>query len=274
FTRAQVALQVGGVVVRVPQTPLDEAEKLYGLRGLGVVRHLDLMHLVVRTDRHEIKGADLDAVTLTRDPRVAHAVAALVLLELGLNEHVRRRPEVTAVVDIEVTSTGVSRNVVVTETRQATETRVAMKAIASSLVRDDAEELLSPEVIDPRVRSLRSGDDVLAVAVVKVAKTHGVSSKGFLWGRRGGAKTGSAGRVLEGACCTDKRLEFCAGSLPIETRQRNLLVALFRQEVRYPRERCVPVDRDLVGRPGFDVIDETFGGFAPLQTSSFDIRIL
>src|SRR5690606_32228866 len=89
-----------------------------------------------------------------------------------------------------------------------------------------------------------------------------------------GAKTGSAGRVLEGARCADKRLEFCAGSLPIETRQRNLLVALFRQEVRHPREWCVPVDRDLVGRPGFDVIDETFGGFAPLQTRGFDIRIL
>src|SRR5690606_2581196 len=154
------------VVVGVPQAPLDEAEQLHGLGGLGVVRHLDLMHLVVRADWHEVKGADLDAVTLPGDARVAHAVTALVLLEPGFDGHVRRRPEVTVVVDVEVTSTGVGRDVVVTEARQATETRVAVKAVARSLVRDNAEELLRPEVVDPRVGSLRGGDDVLAVAVV------------------------------------------------------------------------------------------------------------
>src|SRR5690606_22527950 len=51
--------------------------------------------------------------------------------------------------------------------------RVAVEAVAAACVRDQAEELLRAQVVDPGVGSVRRLDDVLAGFIVEVTELHG-----------------------------------------------------------------------------------------------------
>ncbi len=69
----------------------------------------------------------------------------------------------------------------------------------------------------------------------------------------------------------DAQKEVLSCSVP---RKSAGLAGVFVEEGRHPRERRVPVDRDLVGRPGLDMIDETLLGSTALQPDRLRIRIL
>src|SRR6478736_357776 len=173
FAGAEIALQVGAVVRRVPKAELDEREQLDLLGARAFVLERDLMHFAgLATDGHEVEHFGAQAVAGTRDLRVAEAVTALVEAEFLLHRHERGRPAVPAVVDVEVAAAGIRRHVVVAIARQTTHLRVTVEAVPAALVRNEPEELLATQVVDPRVRGLGCRDDVFFTGVVEVTKAH------------------------------------------------------------------------------------------------------
>ena len=173
----QVALVVGLVVLRVPQAELDEREERDRLRRVGGVGDRDLLDLGGLADGHEEQRLDRDAAALARDARVAEAVPRLEVVQVRLDRQPRRGPHVAAVVDVEVPAAGVRGDVVVAVPREAAHLGVAVERVAAGLVRDEREELLGPQVVDPRIGRVRRLDDVLACLVVKLAVPHGLAPR-------------------------------------------------------------------------------------------------
>src|SRR4051812_15491788 len=52
------------------------------------------------------------------------------------------------------------------------------------------------------------------------------------------------------------------------------LRAALVEERRHPRQRAIPVDGDLVGRPGLDVVYEALGRRAAIEARRLDVGIL
>ena len=172
FAGVEVSLEVGGVVLCVPQTPLNEGEQLDGLCLAALVLQNQTLDLAVIVLRH--KEGDLcgDTILLAGDDGVAHAVTAGVSVQIGLDRRPARRPYGLAVLDVEVTAAHVNRYVVVTVTGDSAETGILVEVIAAGSVGDQGEKLLCSEVIDPRIRGFRILNDVFFVCVVKIAKFH------------------------------------------------------------------------------------------------------
>ena len=171
---AEIALEIGGVVLRVPQAELD-AGKNREFRGLlAAVGHREFPDFQRFAQRHEIAGLRFDLVVAGADGGVAHAVAAFVFVQLGARRLPRRRPEFAGVVvaEVEVAPAEIERRVVVAVARQAAQAGVAIKRVAAGGVGDDAEVRLATEVIDPRQRGVGLGDDVFPFVVVEMSKTH------------------------------------------------------------------------------------------------------
>ena len=170
--QGQVALVVGLVVVGVPERELQEREEPDGLGLCGVVRQGHLLDLGVAPERDEVQHRGREPTARAGDPRVAHAVPGLERVELGLDRHPRRGPDVTAVVDVEVPTAGVVRDVVVAVAREPTHARIAVEGVPAGGVRDQREELLGPQVVDPRVGGARGRDDVLTGRIIEVPVAH------------------------------------------------------------------------------------------------------
>ena len=174
LTCAEVALEVGGVVLRIPEAEFDAGEDGELGGRLSVVGHHAFPDLERLAQRHEISRPRLDALADGADGRVAHAVAALVFVELAARGLPRRRPKLGGgvVAEVKIAPAVIERRIVVAVARDAAQARVAVVGVAASGVGDDAEVGLAAEVIDPRHRRLRPGDHVFAILVVKVSVTH------------------------------------------------------------------------------------------------------
>ena len=173
----EVALVVRLVVRGVPEAELDEREELHALLLLRAVGERDAVDLGVRPERDEVEDLGLEALPPAGDLRVREADAALVEVELALHRRPAGRPVVAAVVDVVVAAADVGRDVVVAVARQPPQPGVAVEAVAAAGVRDEAEELLGAEVVDPGVGRPRRLDDVLAGGIVEVAEAHESSGR-------------------------------------------------------------------------------------------------
>ena len=189
----EVALEVGRVVLRVPQAELDEAEQRNLLRRVGAVGQLDLGDQRVHTARHHRDFHRLKAVLFARDAGIAEAVAALIAIQRRFDRHEPRRPDHAAVVDVEILPARVGRHIVVAVAGQAQHARVLVEAVAAARVAHQGEERFAAQIIDPGRRRLRLGDDVFPRRVVKIAVLHEVSS--FLWMHRNGMSSADAKSV-------------------------------------------------------------------------------
>ena len=83
----EVALEVGGVVLSVPQAELHEAEQGNILDGGGFVGQLHPCHQGVHTPGHEGELLCFQAVLDAGDVGIAQAVAAFVAVQLRLHGH-------------------------------------------------------------------------------------------------------------------------------------------------------------------------------------------
>src|SRR5690606_36853500 len=118
-----------------------------------------------------------DAFPRRGEHRVAHAVAAAVVLKRGGRRLPRRGPVRAArvVAQVDVAPARVGRDVVVAVAGEAAQPGVLIKGVAARRVRDQAEVRLTAQVVDPGERRVRPGDDIFAILVVKVAVLHPVS---------------------------------------------------------------------------------------------------
>src|SRR5450759_4526029 len=170
-----VALEVGGVVLGVPEAELDGAEEGELRRLSPFVRYPDPPDLHGLPAGDEVERFRADALVPRRDDGIAKAVTAGVALQLALGRLPAGAPEVArgVVAEVDVPAAHVERRVVVPIARQPAETGVAVEGVAARRVRDDPEVFLAAKVVDPWKRRVRTRDDVLAPFVVEVAEAHG-----------------------------------------------------------------------------------------------------
>jgi len=149
---AEVALEIRGVVLRVPEAELDAGK--YGKPGrtAAAVGDPEFPDLKRFTQRHEVGGLRLDLAIAGADDRVTQAMAALVAIQLAARGLPRWRPEFTvgAVAEIQVTPAIIERGVVVAIARQPAQPGVAIERIAAGCVGDNPEIGFAAQVIDPR----------------------------------------------------------------------------------------------------------------------------
>ncbi len=176
----QVALEVGGVVHRVPQAELHRAVELERLHGVGGVGQRELLHLAALALGYEQKLPGLHAVLLGLEDRVAHAVAALVAVKRRAHRQEGRGPDHVVVHDVGEAAAQVAAGLVVAVADQPTQLGVPVEAVAAAGVGDQAEEGVAAQVVDPRKRRFRRRDDVFLRNIVKIAKLHSHSSVLFV----------------------------------------------------------------------------------------------
>ncbi len=168
LTDAVGALVVGHVVEGLEKAELLVGVDLRRLLDLGLVGDGDLPELEVLARRNAHLLHDFQSILLAQDGAVAQAVAALVLVELGLDRLPARVPDGAAIVHVEVTTAHVVGHVVVAVAGQTTKLGVLPEGVAAGCVGAETEELILAEVVEPRQRSIGTGDDIFARRVFKV----------------------------------------------------------------------------------------------------------
>ena len=171
---AEVPLEIGGIILRVPQAEFDAGKNGELRRLFAAVGHLKFPYLQRLTQRHEITGFHRDFLVARTNDGIAHAVTTLVMVELGARRLPGRRPELTGLVvaEIKVAPADIERRVIVAIARQPAQACVTIKGITAGRVGNNPEIRFATEVIDPWQRSLRLVDDVFPLVVVEMSKTH------------------------------------------------------------------------------------------------------
>ena len=168
----EVSLEIGAVVLSVPEAPLCKGPQLEGLCGAALVCENKLLYLAVVVLRNEECSLSLEPVLSAGDDGVAHTVTALVAVKLSLYRGPAGIPDCVAVLDVEVSAAHVYRDVVVAVTGDTAQTSVLIEAVAACRVGYQREETLGSEVVYPRVGSTGRGNYILAVFVIKMTKFH------------------------------------------------------------------------------------------------------
>ena len=181
FARGEVALEVGGIVLRVPQAELHEAEQGNLLVPRRAVFQFNLRDQRVCAARDHARLRDGEAVLFRRQLRVAKAVAALVVVKRRFDRHIARGKDGVPVLDVEVLAARVGGHVVVAVAGDAQHTRVLIEAVSAAGIAHQGKEGLAAQVVDPGRGRVRTDDDVLAGCVVKVTVSHEKTSLLLTW---------------------------------------------------------------------------------------------
>ena len=165
----QVTLEVLHIRLRIPQAPFHEGIQL---EPPGLVRRIaqcHLLHLCPCMQGHKEQHLGLQAFPGTCDTGVSHTVAALILVQGRLAGFPSGRPYLARLLfpDIEVAPAVIHGYIIITVAGDAAELAVLVERVASGRIADKGEEILVSQIIDPRERSGRLGDDKLPVCVIK-----------------------------------------------------------------------------------------------------------
>ncbi|MNO32640.1 hypothetical protein D3C76_226370 [compost metagenome] len=172
FAGAEVTLEVGHIILGIPETEFGKREQLYGfLGGTGVFNH-QTMHFGIVAHRYKSKLIHRNAVPFACDGSIAQTMAALVEIEVALNRHPARSPEITVVIQVVVASACIQGNIVIPVTGKSSHPGIPVKGVAAGSIGDQAEKLLVAEVVDPWVRRFGSVDYILFASVVKGSEFH------------------------------------------------------------------------------------------------------
>ena len=172
FTGVEVSLEVGGVILCIPQTPFDHGEEFDGLRSIALIFQGQALNFAVVVLRYEERNGSGKVIFLSGDDGIAHTVTAFIGIQLCFCRRPARRPDGAVVVDIEVTTAHVNRNVVVTVSGDSTQTGILKEVVAAGCVGNQREEFLGTQVIDPRIRGSWILNHVFLVCVIKKTKFH------------------------------------------------------------------------------------------------------
>ncbi len=169
-----VALEVGGVVVGVPEAPFDRAEERDVGRGFPLVGHSGAPDLEVLAERHEVRGLGVDARGARADRGVAHAVSALVVVHLAADRLPAGTPIGAGVVvaHVDVAAADVEGGVVVAVAGQTPQTGILVERVAPGGVGDEPEIVFRAEIVDPGQGRVRPRDDIFPSRVVEPSEPH------------------------------------------------------------------------------------------------------
>ncbi len=171
---AEIALEVGGIVLGVPETELNQGKGRNRSRREPVVAQSKLPDFECLIERHKIARTGRDAAILRAYGRVTHAVPARVLLQIAAGGHPGWRPVFPALVvtQVDVTPAVIQRNVVIPPACDASQTRISIKRITTGSIGNNAEVRLASEIIDPRQWRIWLSDYIFPVPIVKIAVLH------------------------------------------------------------------------------------------------------
>ncbi len=119
---------------------------------------------------HKVQNLRHNTILLATQDGVAHTMAALIGIKRRARRLPARIPHRVAVLDVEVAPIVVGRHVVIAVAGNAAQLGILVKAITTTRVGDKREKSVGAQVVNPRQRSLRRGNHVLAALVVKMAK--------------------------------------------------------------------------------------------------------
>ena len=172
LSQSVVALEVGGVVLRVPQAELDEAVQAQLLFFAAFVGQLHAGDLSAETagNHHGLLG--LHAVLGGGDGGVAGTDAALIAVQLGLGGLPAGIPHGAVVIDVEVVSASIGGHVVVAVTGEAQQAGILAEGIAAGGVAHQGEEIFAAQIVDPGAGGVRPGDDKLAASIIEITVAH------------------------------------------------------------------------------------------------------
>ena len=176
FADTEITLEVGHVVHCIPQTELDIREKFQLFFLIGIVCKGKTVDLTRSIHRNECEQVSLYTVFGRTEAAVADAVAALIGIQLGLGWFPARIPDGIAIFDIVIFSISVVRDIVVAVTCDTKQLCIFVEAVSAAGIGYERKEIVASEVVDPRKRSPRGCDDVLAVGVIKISVFHIVRS--------------------------------------------------------------------------------------------------
>ena len=170
----EVSLEVGRIVLRIPEAELDEGKQREVLRSVTLILHDHPVDLAGIGYRNKGGQRCCNAVLLSFNDGIAKAVSALVEVERRLRRLPAGVPDrsVLVVTNIVVTAALIERAVVVAVACKTQKLRIFIEVIAARRIGDQPEEVLASQVVDPRQRSLRCFDDVLEGVVVKMPVFH------------------------------------------------------------------------------------------------------
>ena len=134
FACAEVSLEVLAVVAGVVKTPFNKRNKADFLFARRLVCQSDLLYFAVFVNGNHVQNVGGDSVLFRSELCVAKAVAAFVLVKLGLSGLPAGVPNCVAVFDEEVAAVVVKRNVVVAVAGQAAQARVRVKGVSARSV--------------------------------------------------------------------------------------------------------------------------------------------
>lgn len=117
---------------------------------------------------HEEQHIGSDAELLAVDAGIVHAVSALILVERGLAGFPTGVPYRVAILDIEITATGVHRYAVVAIAGDAAEFGILVEGISSGGVGDEREEIFCAKIVDPGPRCAWLCDHIFSVEVIEM----------------------------------------------------------------------------------------------------------
>ena len=172
LARREVPLEVRLIVLRVPETELDEAEEVNASGRHTIISQGDAVDFTGVVHRHEGLELRLELILPARDDRIAETMTALIGIKRSLCRLPARIPDAVAILDIVVAATLVERTAVVAVAGETQELRILIEGVASCRVRDETEEVPGPEVVDPWERGLRSRDDIFSLCVIEMTEFH------------------------------------------------------------------------------------------------------
>ena len=172
FRQRVVALEVGGVVLRVPQAEFDKAVQGELLRFGSLVGQGQTGDLGGIAPGHHDRLTGPQAVLGRSDAGVAGAHAAFIAVQRGLGGLPARIPDHVAFFEVEVVSARIGGDVVVAVAGHTQKPRVLVEGVAAGGVAHQGEEVLAAQIVDPWIGRVRSGNDIFAVRVVEMAVVH------------------------------------------------------------------------------------------------------
>ena len=172
----KVPLKIGAVVGGIPETEFHKAEDIQMSGRSSRVADDQAVDLTGIMDRNKGGKFRLDTVFQTGNDRISQTVPAGVGVQFCLRGLPARIPDRVSVFDVVIASAVIQRAVVVTVPGQAKKFGVFIERVSSGRVGDQAEKILRSQIIDPRERRARRGDDIFFPAVIKMSELHGGTS--------------------------------------------------------------------------------------------------
>ena len=169
----QVALIVGAVVYGVPQAPFHQTPDVDVLGFLGFVGQHQIVEFTVFAHGDEEGHPGIQAVLSAVKGGVAHAMAALVTVKLGLGGKVPGIPGgLSRFLDVVEAAALVAGNGVVAVAQQTLQLGIPIEAVAAARIGNHAQEILTAQVVDPGQGSGGGGNDVLPPGIIEMTEFH------------------------------------------------------------------------------------------------------